>query len=70
MAREQRMYGRVSSIHKSFCFITGDDGIDRFAHAAEFGGRENFETIEQHQKVEFTSTDGVKGPRALAVKIV
>ena len=48
---------------KGFGFITQDSGPDVFAHfsAIESSG---FKTLTEGQKVEFTVTQGQKGPQA------
>ena len=49
---------------KGFGFISQDDGgADVFVHFSAIQGS-GFKTLEEGQKVEFTVTDGQKGPQA------
>ncbi len=48
---------------KGFGFIAQDNGPDVFAHHSGISG-EGFKTLEEGQKVEFTITQGQKGPQA------
>ena len=48
---------------KGFGFIQQDDGPDVFAHFSNIVGN-GFKTLTDGQKVEFTVTDGAKGPQA------
>ncbi len=48
---------------KGFGFIEREGGDDVFVHFSAIGG-EGFKNLEEGQKVEFTVTDGEKGPQA------
>ena len=48
---------------KGFGFIVQDSGPDVFAHHSNIAG-EGFKTLLEGQKVEFTVTQGQKGPQA------
>lgn len=48
---------------KGFGFIAQDSGPDIFAHFSQIQG-DGFKTLAEGQKVEFTVTDGAKGPQA------
>lgn len=48
---------------KGFGFITQESGPDIFAHFSQIQG-DGFKTLAEGQKVEFTVTDGAKGPQA------
>lgn len=48
---------------KGFGFIEQENGPDVFAHFSAIVG-EGFKTLAEGQKVEFTVTDGAKGPQA------
>ena len=48
---------------KGFGFIEREDGPDVFVHFSAIAG-EGFKTLADGQKVEFTVTDGQKGPQA------
>lgn len=48
---------------KGFGFITQEGGPDIFAHFSQIQG-DGFKTLAEGQKVEFTVTDGAKGPQA------
>jgi len=48
---------------KGFGFIAQDNGPDVFAHFSAISG-DGFKTLAEGQKVEFTVTDGEKGPQA------
>ena len=48
---------------KGFGFIEQESGPDVFAHFSNIAGS-GFKTLAEGQKVEFTVTDGQKGPQA------
>ncbi len=48
---------------KGFGFIEQESGTDVFAHFSNLTGS-GFKTLAEGQKVEFTVTDGQKGPQA------
>ena len=48
---------------KGFGFIEREDGPDVFVHFSAIKA-EGFKTLADGQKVEFTVTDGQKGPQA------
>ena len=48
---------------KGFGFIEQANGPDVFAHFSAIGG-EGFKTLNEGQSVEFTVTQGQKGPQA------
>lgn len=48
---------------KGYGFIAQDSGPDVFAHVKGIVG-DGFKTLHEGQKVEFTVTEGQKGPQA------
>ena len=48
---------------KGYGFIAQEDGPDVFVHFSAIQG-DGFKTLTEGQKVEFTVTDGQKGPQA------
>jgi len=48
---------------KGFGFIERESGADVFAHFSAISGS-GFKTLTEGQRVEFTVTDGQKGPQA------
>ena len=48
---------------KGFGFLSREDGDDVFVHFSNIEG-DGFKTLSDGQKVEFTVTDGQKGPQA------
>lgn len=54
---------------KGFGFITRESGKDIFVHYSAITG-EGYRSLEEGQKVEFTITEGEKGPQAQDVKVV
>jgi CspA family cold shock protein len=48
---------------KGFGFIEQESGPDVFAHFSAISGS-GFKTLAEGQRVEFTITDGQKGPQA------
>jgi CspA family cold shock protein len=54
---------------KGFGFIERESGNDVFAHFKAIKG-DGFKTLKEGQKVEFTVTDGAKGPQAEDITIL
>ena len=54
---------------KGFGFIEQESGPDVFVHFSAISG-DGFKTLSEGQKVEFTVTQGQKGPQAENVKAV
>ena len=54
---------------KGYGFIAQEDGPDVFVHFSAIQG-DGFKTLTDGQKVEFTVTDGQKGPQAENVELV
>ena len=54
---------------KGFGFIERESGSDVFAHFRAING-DGFKTLKEGQKVEFTVTDGAKGPQAEDITII
>ena len=54
---------------KGYGFITRDSGPDVFVHYSGISGT-GYRTLQEHQKVEFTITQGQKGPQAQDVTII
>jgi CspA family cold shock protein len=54
---------------KGFGFITRENGSDVFAHFRAIKGS-GFRTLSEGQKVQFTVTDGAKGPQAEEIEPV
>jgi CspA family cold shock protein len=54
---------------KGFGFITRESGPDVFAHYRAITGG-GFKTLAEGQKVEFTVTQGQKGPQAENIVVV
>ena len=53
---------------KGFGFIKPDDGgADLFAHFSEIQGN-GFKSLQENQRVEYTVTQGKKGPQASQIK--
>ena len=52
---------------KGFGFIQEDDGGDVFVHHSEID-MQGFKTLAEGDRVEFETTQGPKGPKALKVK--
>ena len=48
---------------KGFGFISQESGPDVFAHFRAISG-DGFKTLDEGQRVEFTISDGEKGPQA------
>ena len=54
---------------KGFGFIQSDDGQDVFVHQTEIQS-EGFRSLSEGARVEFELTEGPKGPKAMAVRIL
>ncbi len=55
---------------KGFGFIAPEDGsADVFVHYSEVQGT-GFRTLEENQKVEYTVSQGPKGPQAEGVRVL
>jgi CspA family cold shock protein len=55
---------------KGFGFIAQEnDGPDVFVHYSEIDGS-GFRNLEENQRVEFTITQGQKGPQATGVRVI
>ncbi|KDR94209.1 cold shock protein (beta-ribbon, CspA family) [Peptoclostridium litorale DSM 5388] len=48
---------------KGFGFITGEDGVDVFAHFSQIQ-KDGFKTLEEGERVTFDLAQGAKGPQA------
>jgi len=68
---ENRETGTVKwfNSNKGFGFITRDGGNDIFVHFSAIRG-DGFRALEEQQRVEFTVTEGDKGPQAQDVIVV
>jgi len=54
---------------KGYGFITGDDGVDVFAHYSQIQA-DGFKNLEEGQKVTFDVAQGQKGLQAENIQIV
>ncbi len=54
---------------KGYGFIQTEEGEDCFVHFSEIQA-EGFKTLHEGQNVEFTITQGAKGPQATQVQVV
>ncbi len=54
---------------KGFGFIAQESGPDVFVHFSAISGS-GFKTLKEGQKVEFTVTQGQKGPQAENVTVI
>jgi len=54
---------------KGFGFIERESGNDVFAHFRAING-DGFKTLTEGQRVEFTVTDGAKGPQAEDITVI
>lgn len=55
--------------NKGFGFITREGGSDIFVHYSAIRG-DGFRSLREEQRVEFTVTDGDKGPQAQDVVVL
>ena len=53
---------------KGYGFITGDDGVDVFAHYSQIQA-DGFKNLEEGQKVTFDVTQGQKGLQAENIQL-
>lgn len=53
---------------RGFGFIKSDDGQDFFFHRSELRGV-TFELLKEGESVEFESSEGPKGPKAVNIKL-
>ena len=60
--------GIVDDWRTSYGFIIGDDGNKYFVHVTDIP--EGMESLSKGQKVEFTSEQGERGPKAKNVKVI
>jgi CspA family cold shock protein len=67
----ERVQGTVKWFNssKGFGFISQENGDDVFVHYKSIVS-EGYKTLNENDKVEFTITDGAKGPQAADVTIV
>ncbi|MCI0713040.1 MAG: cold-shock protein [Chloroflexi bacterium] len=67
----ERTQGTVKwfNANKGFGFITRDNGPDVFAHFSEIQDT-GYRSLNEGDRVEFTVTQGQKGPQATAIKVV
>ena len=66
-----RMQGTVKwfSGEKGYGFISTEDGPDVFAHYSEIQSS-GYRTLNEGDRVEFTMTQGQKGPQASAITVL
>ena len=55
--------------NKGYGFITREQGTDIFVHYSAISG-DGYRSLEEDQKVEFTVTEGQKGPQAQDVIVL
>lgn len=56
---------------KGYGFIAPDDGgKDLFAHFREIQGQQGFKTLAENERVQFTVTEGPKGPQASNISAI
>jgi len=67
----ERVTGTVKwfNSEKGYGFIEQEDGPDVFVHYSAIS-LEGFRTLEEGNKVEFSITEGDKGPQAAEVSLV
>ena len=56
-------------IDKGFGFIRDEGGVDHFFHRSSVRGAV-FELLREGQRVEFTTEESTKGPRAGEVRLI
>ena len=68
---DERIIGTVKWFNgeKGFGFINQEDGPDVFVHYSEINAT-GYRTLNEGDRVEFTLTEGEKGPQANSVTIV
>ncbi len=68
---ENRVTGTVKwfNAKKGYGFISYNDGQDIFVHYSSIRG-DGYRTLQENQEVEFTLTDGPKGPQAQDVVVL
>lgn len=54
---------------KGYGFIQQKSGSDLFVHANSVAG-DGIKTLQENDKVEYTVTEGTKGPQASEVKLI
>jgi CspA family cold shock protein len=68
---DERVTGIVKWFNgeKGFGFINQEDGPDVFVHYSEINST-GYRTLNEGDRVEFTLTEGKKGPQASSVTVV
>jgi len=54
---------------KGFGFITAEDGQDYFAHFSQIQ-KDGFKSLDENDRVEFTSEDSDRGPQATYIEVI
>ena len=54
---------------KGFGFITGEDGVDVFAHFSQINS-DGYKSLDEGQKVSFDIVKGDKGPQAENITVI
>lgn len=54
---------------KGYGFITGEDGVDVFAHFSQIQA-EGYKSLQEGQKVSYDVANGPKGPQAENITII